>query len=66
MRIKKLWCWFVGGLALIGGLSLVLIGAFNWDILRILFGSWTWVLKTLYISTGLGGIVAGLKCWRIF
>ncbi|MFH0873879.1 MAG: DUF378 domain-containing protein [Candidatus Komeilibacteria bacterium] len=43
-------------LLIIGGLNWLLIGIFDWNIVDILFGSWMWLVKLIYILVGLSAL----------
>lgn len=55
---------FIWVLSSIAGINLMVIGFFNFDILRMLFG-YTVILKTFYIILGACALYTGLIYKRI-
>lgn len=44
-------------LVIIGGLNWGLVGAFNWNLVDLLLGSWMWLENLVYILVGLSAIL---------
>ena len=43
-------------IAIIGAVNWGLIGAFQWNLVEPLFGTWTWFTRIIYILVGLSGL----------
>jgi len=50
------WC-----LLLVGGLNWGLVGLFKWNLVEVLFGSWPWLVRLVYILVGLSAVVMLMK-----
>lgn len=46
-------------LVFVGAINWGLVGAFNFNLVNAIFGSWMWIERVIYILVGLAGI-AGL------
>jgi uncharacterized membrane protein YuzA (DUF378 family) len=44
------------GLVVVGAINWGLIGAFDWDLVNTIFGSWPMVVRIVYILVGLAGL----------
>ncbi len=40
----------------IGGINWGLVGAFDWNLVEAIFGTWAWLVALIYILVGLSGI----------
>ncbi len=45
-------------LLLVGGLNWGLVGLFDWNLVEVVFGSWPWLVKIVYILVGLSALMA--------
>ncbi len=48
-------------LLIIGGLNWGLVGAFELNVVELIFGAWDWLLTIIYILVGLSAILALFK-----
>lgn len=48
-------------LVIIGGVNWGLVGAFDWNLVEVLFGQWPIVVTVLYIAVGLSAIAMLFK-----
>ena len=48
--------WIAYVLLIIGGLNWGLVGAFNFNLVELIFGSLSWLLSVIYILVGLSAI----------
>jgi len=44
-------------LVIVGGINLGLVGAFEWNLLNLIFGSIAWLERTVYVLVGLSAIL---------
>jgi len=54
--------WIVWILIIIGALNWGLVGAFNLDLVDLIFGMVPWLMRTVYILVGVAAIVA---IWQV-
>lgn len=48
--------WTAYILLLVGGLNWGLVGAFDFNLVEALFGSWDWLVRTVYIAVGVSAV----------
>lgn len=48
--------WLVMILAVVGGINWGLVGAFNFNLVDVIFGSWPSIVRIVYVIIGLSGI----------
>lgn len=50
----------------VGGINWGLVGLLDWNLVEVLFGSWPWLVKLVYILVGLSAILMLLdkKCGK--
>ena len=48
--------WTVMVLLLIGGLNWGLVGAFQFNLVEMLFGTWAWLVRVVYGLVGLSAL----------
>ena len=48
-------------LLVIGGINWGLVGAFDFDLVMTIFGSWEWLVDLIYILVGLSGLWIGVE-----
>jgi len=53
-KVIKLIAWI---LVVIGALNWGLVGAFDLDLVDLIFGSITWLAKTVYILVGISALI---------
>lgn len=53
---KNLLGWVTAILVIVGALNWGLVGALDFNLVTAIFGSITWLEKTIYILVGLSGI----------
>jgi len=53
---KTVLDWIALVLVIIGGLNWGLVGAGEWDLVQIIFGSVAWLAKVVYILVGLAAL----------
>jgi uncharacterized protein len=58
--IDKLTCI----LLVIGGLNWGLVGAFDWNLVNALFGSWMWLERLVYVLVGLAALHSLIACGK--
>ncbi len=48
----------------LGGLNWGLVGLFDWNQIEVVFGSWDWLVKVIYILVGISALLmlAGHSC----
>ena len=58
VRVKKMGTidWIALILVIVGGLNWGLVGAVNFDLVKFLFGSWSIIVKVVYILVGLSAL----------
>lgn len=51
-------------LVIVGGLNWLLVGAFDYNLVEGLLGSWPWLVKAVYILVGASALMmlGGKKC----
>jgi len=49
-------------LVIVGAINWLLIGAFDWNLVELLFGNIQWLERLIYILVGLSGILLLAKC----
>ena len=54
--MKNTLGWITAILVIIGAINWGLIGALNYNLVDMIFGSVSWLLATVYILVGLAGI----------
>jgi len=54
--VKDTLGWITAILVIIGAINWGLIGALDFNLVTAIFGSITWLEKTIYILVGLAGI----------
>jgi len=55
--------WIVWILIIVGALNWGLVGAFNLDLVDLIFGTVQWLARTVYILVGIAALIA---IWQIF
>jgi hypothetical protein len=58
--------WIAVVLVIVGAINWGLVGVFQWDLVNAIFGSASWLLRTVYTLVGVAGlyliyVVAGGK-----
>lgn len=43
-------------LVIVGGINWGLIGIGGWNVVNLLFGSWVWLERTIYVFVGLSAV----------
>lgn len=56
--------WIAIILLIVGGLAWGLLGVFSFDLVGTVFGSWSWVVTTIYGLVGLSAIWAIISLAR--
>lgn len=41
----------------VGGINWGLVGLFDWNLVEVLFGSWGWLVRLIYILVGLSALL---------
>lgn len=65
MKIKRLLWGLAGFLAVFSGISLLVLGFFNYNLINLLSVFGVWTTRIVYFLMASGTIFSGLKCWRI-
>lgn len=53
-----------GVLVVVGALNWGLVGAFEWNLVEVLLGSWPVVVRVVYVLVGLSGLMTFFSCWH--
>jgi uncharacterized membrane protein YuzA (DUF378 family) len=48
--------WIAVVLVIIGAINWGLVGVFQWDLVNAIFGSVSWLLRTVYTLVGIAGL----------
>lgn len=40
-----------------GGINWGLVGLFDWNLIEVIFGSWGWLVRLIYILVGLSALL---------
>ena len=46
----------------VGGINWGLVGLFDWNLVEVVFGSWPWLVKIVYILVGLSALMMLAQC----
>ena len=48
----------------VGGINWGLVGLFQWNLVEVVFGSWMWLVRLIYVLVGLSALLllANKKC----
>ena len=48
--------WIAAVLVIIGAINWGLVGVFQWNLVEAIFGSASWLLRTIYTLVGISGL----------
>lgn len=67
MKRMNMFDWLVYVLVVVGAINWGLIGAFDFNFVVKVFGSWPMVVQIVYVVVGLAGlykVYEGVKCFK--